>query len=180
VVGSYFGPGLPSAPGTAPTEAGMATLPTAIFDDIVDRHTDRLPTEIQTDAPEQADTWLQDKLAFRARSVQFAEPRVRFMGARVSNVGSSQAARLYYNVGNSRLTLIVFRPPPSLRRAMQPDSDISGWGGQRARVGQRVVTYRTVRGYTVPIIQHDDVAYAFTGDLDREQLLRLVAAARLP
>jgi hypothetical protein len=34
--------------------------------------------------------------------------------------------------------------------------------------------------YTVPVFEHDGVVYAFTGDLDQQRLLKLVASARLP
>jgi hypothetical protein len=53
-------------------------------------------------------------------------------------------------------------------------------GGHRERFGSRVVTYHNVQGYTVPILEHDGIAYAFTGDLDQHRLLQLVASARLP
>lgn len=160
--------------------AGLASFPSEIFSDIVDRHVDQLPTEIETEVPEKATNWFRGKLGFRVRSVEFDQPNVRFVGGRISNVGPHRAAELYYHVGESRLTLVVFRPPASLQSALRDDFDVSAWGGRRERVGKRLVTYRTVRGYTVPVFQHGDVAYAFTGDLDRAQLLRLAAAARLP
>jgi hypothetical protein len=43
-----------------------------------------------------------------------------------------------------------------------------------------MVTYRNINGYTVPMIEHDGVVYAFTGDLDQRRVLQLVASARLP
>jgi hypothetical protein len=32
----------------------------------------------------------------------------------------------------------------------------------------------------VPVLEHDGITYAFTGDLDQRKLLQLVASARLP
>jgi hypothetical protein len=53
-------------------------------------------------------------------------------------------------------------------------------GVRRQRVGSRVLTYQNVQGYTVPIIEEDGIVYAFTGDLDQQQMLRLAASVRLP
>lgn len=154
--------------------------PFGLLGDIVARHTDQLPTDIAAAPPEQITTWFQGKVAFRVRSVEFAEPRVRFVGARVSQIGNQQAAKLYYSVGNSRLTTVVFQPPASLERALADERTLARWGAHRKHFGSRVVTYHSVHGYTVPIFEHDGIAYAFTSDLDQRSLLHLVASARLP
>ena len=158
---------------SAPALAEAA--PVGLLGDVVARHVDQLPAEISADRPEKVTSWFRGKVGFRVRSVEFAEPQVRFVGARVSHVGNRQAANLYYNVGDSRLTSVVFQPPPELHRALIDNPLIA-----RVRIGRRVVTYRNVQGYTVPVIEHDGIAYAFTGDLDQRQLLQLVASARLP
>jgi hypothetical protein len=44
----------------------------------------------------------------------------------------------------------------------------------------REVQYRTLQGYTVPILQDNGIVYAFTGDLDQGNLLHLAATARFP
>jgi hypothetical protein len=55
------------------------------------------------------------------------------------------------------------------------------WHGcERAVIGGRELYYKNVYGYTVPVIQHNNIAYAFTSDLDRSSLLRMVANARVP
>jgi anti-sigma factor RsiW len=154
--------------------------PVEMLGDVVARHTDQLPTEIAAEKPEQVTNWFRGKVGFRVRSVEFAEPQVRFIGARASHIGDRQAAKLYYNVGDSRLTGVVFQPPPSLQRVLHDDQLVARLGAHRERIGKRVLTYRNVQGYTVPILEHDGIAYAFTGDLDQRQLLRLVATARLP
>jgi len=97
------------------------------------------------------------------------EPHVRLVGARVSYVDNSRAAKLVYSIGDSRITLIAFRPK----------EDLSRMGGRHERIGKREVVYQTIRGYTVPIIQHNGIAYAFTGDLDRQKMLKLVASAQI-
>jgi len=112
--------------------------------------------------------------------VEWSEPSVRLLGARVSHIGDRQAIKLYYGVGDSRLTTVVFQPTPSLHQVLSDEHAAQQLGVRRERIGSRVLSYQNVRGYTVPMIEHDGVVYAFTGDLDQRQLLRMVASARLP
>jgi anti-sigma factor (TIGR02949 family) len=168
------------------TQALVTPLATAassqvdIVRDIVDRHKDELPTEIATQVPEQATSWFRDKLKFRVRSVEFSEPRVQLRGARISQVGVEQAAKLYYSVGDSRLTLVVFRASPGLEQVLGSQRELERWGAQRVHLGEHEVAYHTLQGYTVPMLQQNGIVYAFTGDLDQGRLLRLVASARIP
>ncbi|MBN1655821.1 MAG: zf-HC2 domain-containing protein [Deltaproteobacteria bacterium] len=150
-------------------QASLAANYLPVLSDIVNNHEDQLPTEIQTEVPAQAVNWFRGKLGFRVESPEFNQPQVRLVGARVSYVDNSRAAKLVYNVGDSRITLIAFRPK----------NDLTQMGGRRERIGKREVTYQTVRGYTVPIIQHNGIAYAFTGDLDQQTMLHLVASAQI-
>jgi hypothetical protein len=159
--------------------AGMAPA-LDIVRDVVDRHKDELPTEISTQIPEQATSWFRDKVGFRVRSVEFGEPSVHFLGARVSQVGPHQAAKLYYSVGDSRLTIVAFKPDGSLAHALSADGELGRRGAHHVHVGDRDVTYQTLQGYTVPIMEQNGIVYAFTGDLDQKSLLRLVATARIP
>lgn len=151
-------------------EAGIA-LP--VFGDIVERHRDRAPTEIEAREPEQVARWAGDNLGLRIRTVAFVGPQVRLVGARLSHVGSRRAAKLYYRVGDQRLTAVVFEATPELRRGLQQAPSV-----QRQRMGDHEVVYYSVQGYTVPIVEHDGLMYGFTGDLDRQKLLQLVGSAR--
>ncbi|MFI5307019.1 MAG: anti-sigma factor family protein [Polyangiales bacterium] len=146
--------------------------PLGVLGDIVARHVDQLPADIAAERPEQVATWSRGKVGFRVRSIEFAEPQVRLVGARISHIGAQPALKLYYRVGNVDLTTVEFQAPPS------PIS--LSFGAHRERFGSRVVTYHNVHGYTVPIVEQDGIAYAFTGDLDQRRLLQLVASARLP
>jgi anti-sigma factor RsiW len=159
------------------TEAGIAT---DVLGEIVQRHVDQLPTDITADAPDKVSSWLRGKVDFRMSPVEFNEPQVHFLGARVSHVGAHNAAKLYYSVGSSRLTTVVFQPPQSFQHALHDDLLWQRMGAHRERLGSHVVTYHNVHGYTVPVFEHDGVVYAFTGDLDQRRLLKLVASARLP
>jgi anti-sigma factor RsiW len=154
--------------------------PLGVLGDIVARHVDQLPVDISAQNPEQVTSWSRGKVGFRVRSVEFPEAQVHLLGARVSHVGAQQAVKLYYSVGDSPLTTVVFQAPPSLENVLHDDHLMARSGGHRERFGSRVVTYHNVHGYTVPILEHDGIAYAFTGDLDQHRLLQLVASARLP
>jgi hypothetical protein len=154
--------------------------PLDIVREVVDRHKDKLPAEISTPVPEKATSWFRDKVGFRVRTVEFAEPKVHFVGARMSQVGTHQAAKLYYSVGDSQLTLVMFKPSPPLEQLLNSQHDLDLAGVQRVRMSGRDVPYRTLQGYTVPILQDNGIVYAFTGDLDQGNLLHLVATVRIP
>ena len=85
-----------------------------------------------------------------------------------------------FRVGDVRLTSVVFQAQPSLHQVLSDAHAAQRWGARRERIGSRVLTYRNVQGYTVPFIEHDGVVYAFTGDLEQNRLLKLVADAQLP
>jgi hypothetical protein len=157
-----------------------ASNPLDVVREVIDRHKDRLPAEISTPVPEKATSWFRDKVGFRVRSVEFAEPSVHLEGARMSQVGSNQAAKLYYRVGDSQLTVVMFKPSHALEEVLRSDSELQHMGVQRMRLSGREVPYRTLQGYTVPIVQDNGIVYAFTGDLDQKSLLQLVATARFP
>jgi hypothetical protein len=161
-------------------DTAQLVSPLDIVKDVVDRHKDELPAEIATKEPQRATSWFRDKVGFRVRSVEFAEPKVHFAGARMSQVGTQQAAKLYYSVDDSRLTLVMFKAPPPLTDVFSGGRGFERFGGHRVRVGGPDVTYHTLQGYTVPMLQDNGIVYAFAGDLDRGSLLKLVANARIP
>jgi hypothetical protein len=159
--------------------AGMVS-PLDIVRDVIERHKDELPAEISTKEPQRATSWFRDKVGFRVRTVEFTEPKVHFMGARMSQVGAQQAAKLYYDFDESRLTLVMFKAPAPLTEALSNSRGLERFGAHRVRVSGRDVTYHTLQGYTVPMLQDNGIVYAFAGDLDQGSLLHLVATARIP
>lgn len=163
------------APGPSEAVAGMPMQQASIFGDIVQRHQDRDPAEIDTPEPESAERWFSGKLEFRVRPVAFSEPQVRLVGARISHVGNHRAAKLYYDVGDRRLTAVAFEATPEIRGWLERRPDV-----RVVRIGDRVVRYHRVHGYTVPIIEHNGILYGFTGDLDESRMLRLVGSVKLP
>lgn len=143
-----------------------ASIP--VFEDIVRRHEREHPPEVQG-SPSQMASWFQRKLEFVARPVDFG-PRsdVELLGARLSNVRERDAAAFYYQVHGRRVTVIVFEPPPDTFR-----------GADHVRMEGHDLYYRTVHGYTVPMMQMGGLTYAFTGDLDRDSMIRLAASAHV-
>lgn len=139
-----------------------------VFEDVVRRHEREHPPEVQG-SPSQMASWFQRKLEFNARPVDFG-PRsdVELVGARISNVRERDAAAFYYQVHGHRVTVMVFEPPPETFR-----------GADHVRMGGHDVYYRTVHGYTVPMTQMGGLTYAFTGDLDRDSMIRLAASAHV-
>lgn len=153
---------------TGVREAAMVggTLP--LFGDIVQKHANPLPAEIQADQPEQVVPWFRGKVRFQVHPVAFKERGVRFLGARIDHVGNMSAATLYYDINGRRVTAVAFEATPEMYE-----------GAERMKIGGRDAYFSNVRGYPVPVIRHGNVAYAFTGDLDQRNLLRVVAGAQI-
>ena len=116
---------------------------------------------------DQITRYFRGKVGFPVRPAEFAGRNARLVGARLSNVRDRQAAALYYDVGGQRVTVVVTDAPVET-------------AAESVEVGGRRLYYRNVGGYSVPVRQEAGLRYAFTGDMDREQLLRLAASARVP
>ncbi|MBX7196548.1 MAG: zf-HC2 domain-containing protein [Sandaracinaceae bacterium] len=146
-----------------------ASMP--LFEEVVRRHASEHPAEVRGSEGE-VSRWFRGRLGFQARPVHFGGATdAELVGARISNVREQDAAAFYYDVDGHRVTVIVFEPP-----ADAWDDGLRS-GSQRARVGDQDVYYRQVRGYTVPVVERDGLAYAFTGDLDSQSMIQLAATA---
>ena len=135
--------------------------------DVVNVHSQALPSDVQGEAPQEVVRYFQGKTPFPVKPAQFTEPSVKFVGARYINVGAHPAAALYYNHGGRRVTLLVFQSPEIVQNA------------RRTHVGGRELYYHDVGGNVVTIRQHGGVNYAFFGDIDRPVLFELAANARV-
>ena len=142
---------------------------TPVLDDIVRVHSAELPADVPGSDPQKVVQYFRNRVRFPVRPTEFEGRDARLVGARLSNVRDRSAAALYYDVGGRRLTVVVF------------DGDDGNLleGSRSARLLGRDLRYRQVRGYTVPVRNQDGLHYAFTGDMDRQSLLRLAAAARV-
>jgi anti-sigma factor RsiW len=160
---AVFGVGHVVKDGSGALEAGVAP----ILEDVVRAHTRAYPVDV--DAREQVPAYFESKVGFRVAPVDFANPAVRFVGARYSQVGGRQAATMRYDVGGRRVTVVAFRPPAhaaDLGELVQaPDG--------------RVLRAVQVRGHVVPLVEHDGVVYAVVSDLEPEDRLELAAKASL-
>lgn len=165
--------GAPTDDGEA-DDAAVAATAVPLFEDVVRRHSSEHPAEV-AGPPQQVVGWFRGKLEFPVRPVEFETTDARLLGARLSNVRDRDAAAFYYEVRGHRVTVMVFEPPRgTLVRIQQPFV-----GAERVHVHGRELYYRQVRGYTVPVVEHDGLTYAFTGDLDRQSMIQLAASARV-
>ncbi len=138
-----------------------------IFDDVVRAHARDAPAEIESQ--EQIPAYFASRVGFRVKPVDFADPSVRFVGARDSQVGGRQSAMLQYEVHGRRMTVVVFRPPSH-----------GAWLGEpRDTDGGRVVRVVRVHGHVVPVVEHDGLVYAVVSDLDADDRVELAAHASL-
>jgi len=138
-----------------------------MLQDVVNLHSQALPSDVQAEAPQEVVRYFQGKTPFPVQPAHFEEPSVKFAGARYIKVGSQPAAALYYNHGGHRVTLLVFQSPDIMQNA------------HRTHVGGREVYYHNVGSRVVTIRQENGVNYAFFGDLDRPVLFQLAANARV-
>jgi len=156
----------------APHTNSAGALP--ILEDVVRLHSSELPADVKGPAADPVVSYFRGRVEFPVRPAEFTTGNARLMGARLANVRDRRAAALYYNVRGRRVTVVVFSPPARIM------GDIKFQTLAIRRPPQRQdVYYQRVHGYTVPVLQHDGVAYALTGDLGQTELLRLAASARM-
>jgi anti-sigma factor RsiW len=147
-------------------EVQMASAVAPILEDVVLSHMRSVPSEVarRDDVP----AYFQQRVGFQVHPVDFADPSVRFVGARDIQVGGRHAATLQYDVQGRRMTVVAFRRPA------QADSI-----GDEVEAGGRSVRYVRVMGHLVPLVEHDGVVYAVLGDLEPEDRLAMAARASL-
>lgn len=160
-------------------DAAVAATTVPLFEDVVRRHSSEHPAEV-AGPPQQVVGWFRGKLEFPVRPVEFESGDARLLGARLSNVRDRDAAAFYYEVRGHRVTVMVFEPPHGHRphHGALPGRPFAA-GAERVQVRGRELYYRQVRGYTVPVVEHEGLTYAFTGDLDRQSMIQLAASARV-
>jgi len=144
--------------------AGMGTL-----QDVVNLHSQGLPSDVTAEEPQQVVHYFRGKTPFPVRPARFEGQglQAQLVGARYIRVGARPAAALFYNLGGRRVTLVVFRDPNLVHSA------------ERTHVGGRELYYHDLGGRVVTIRRHDDLNYAFFGDLDRPMLFELAARAHV-
>jgi hypothetical protein len=145
----------------------QAGVVTSLFEDVVRTHARPYPSEVAR--REQVPSYFQERVGFAVRPVQFADPGLRFVGARHAEVGGRKAVALRYEADSGRhVTVVAFRPPPQAAQV-----------GERTETGGRTLRYVRVSGHLVPLVEHDGITYAVVGDLDSGDPLRMAARASL-
>ena len=128
-----------------------------------------LPVDVPASTPQAVPSFFRGKVQFPVRPAVFEHRQdVRFVGARYAQLHAQNAVALFYDVGGSRVTVVVYEAP-----------DAPPEGVRRVRLGQREIMYDDVHGYAVPVRSQGHLHYAFTGDLDRRAMLELAASARV-
>lgn len=162
------------AGGTLRTHGSLASMAASgddvrpFLEDVVRLHSSALPADVPADAPQMLPSFFRGRVAFPVRAARFDRGDVRFVGARYANVHAHNAVALYYDVGGSRVTVVVYEAP-----------HVSTQGIRHVRHGKSELLYDELHGYAVPVRSDGSLHYAFTGDVDRSTLIELAAAAHV-
>jgi len=142
--------------------------PDLVTDDAARRFQRRLPLEVTHPAPEQIETWFDDKLDWRVPVPRL--PDAQLAGARMSQVGAHEAAYIAYQAraapdpgaAQRQMGLFVIADPErSVSARPWPDVQVAA-----------------ARGYNVARWRTGDLVYEVVTDLDADTLRRMIAAAR--
>jgi anti-sigma factor RsiW len=132
--------------------------------DVIAKHQRNLPIEI-SGGSEQVKRWYADKVGFPVRPPSLCNT-CALRGGRLAEVANQQAAYLVYDVNGNKVSVFVF-DPTSVPLELP----------QRTTVGNREVYLDQEHGYNVAVFRNDGVGYAIAGDLDRDQMLKMVSSA---
>jgi anti-sigma factor (TIGR02949 family) len=165
--------GLGLWPLVGPRTEPLPALP-PLEEQVVENVVKNPPLELeQTDASEVSE-WFRGKLAFNVQPPALeGSGRSRLVGARLYNVGESDAAYLVYDVDGSVVTLQMFeagrdgRPTvPEEQTVRRLPTDNGGY-----------VT--STRGYTVGVVTRRGVTYSLTSaDMDERAMAELISSVR--
>lgn len=138
-----------------------------MLQDVVNLHSQGLPSDVPADKPQEVARYFRGKTPFPVQPARFEGQGVKLVGARYIKVGARPAAALYYVQGGRRITLLVFQDPRLVDSA------------QRTHVGGRELYYYNVGSRVVTIRRQGGLNYAFFGDLERPMLFQLAANAHV-
>lgn len=139
-----------------------------ILEDVIRMHSRPYPAEVAN--TEQVPAYFENKVGFAVRPVDFADPTVRFLGARSTQVGGRSAATLEYEAaGQRRMTVVAFRRPAFAAEIGEPGEGLNA----------QSVRFVRVNGHVVPLVEHEGVLYAVVGDMAPEDHLAFATRAAL-
>ena len=129
-------------------------------------HRQSLPMDVTGPDAAPVKHFFSNKVPFVVRPPRLDNPRARLVGARLSNLGPSQAAFLVYNVNGQRVSVFI------------TDPDAITATGNEIRSGNRKMYHQGVRGYNVLKFVSGGTGYTVTSDMDQQRLVKLVSHVR--
>ncbi len=138
----------------------------------VDQHLQTLPIERPTPEHSDVENWFVGKVPFNVNALRFQDHRVNLLGGRISRfrppgVNASQpAARLFYQVGGHKMSVLVLNDSEASLRGVRAPS--SSEGIQIHDAGRhRVATFR-----------QNGLTYILTSELSPNEMRTVIESAR--
>ena len=132
--------------------------------DLIAKHQRNLPTEV-SGSSEQVKRWYADKVGFPVKPPSLCNA-CSLRGGRLSEVANQQAAYLVYDVNGNKVSVFIF-----------DSQSVPMHLSQKATVGNREVYLDQEHGYNVAVFRDHGLGYAIAGDVDRDQMLKMVSSA---
>lgn len=152
---------------TAYEEPSSADHQHQVVDLVAKQHARSLPLEVSGPDANNVASWFRGKVDFAVQPPLFNSEQIKLVGGRLSNVGTKQAAYLFYEHNGRPLTVVVFDG--------QANTPIDGMQHQ---AGNRAVYVGQSRGYNVAMWNQGGVSYAVSSELDENDMIQLVSSAR--
>jgi anti-sigma factor RsiW len=135
-----------------------------IATDLIGKHQRTMPVEVSGPS-DQVKRWYADKVGFPVRPPSLCQT-CSLRGGRLAEVANQPAAYLVYDVNGNKVSVFIF---DSQSVPMQLS--------QKATVGNREVYLDQEHGYNVAVFRDHGLGYAIAGDVDRDQMLKMVSSA---
>lgn len=156
------------ASGAATADASELLTPVespSVVGESIRWHSRPLPVEVAGPDSHAVSSWFRGKVDFPVAPPEFSR-RAHLLGGRLSNVEDNEAALLVYDVGGTKLSVMMF------------DRNGAPIPSAHALDGQQVPLFVDERsGTNVAVHEQDGVTYTFTSDMPDEELVDLVNVA---
>lgn len=137
-----------------------------VVDFVAKQHARSLPLEVSSPDAKNVASWFRGKVDFAVQPPAFNSEQVKLVGGRLSNVGTQQAAYLFYEHDGRPLTVVVYDG--------QANTPVGSFPHQ---AGDRAVYVGQSRGYNVAMWNQGGVSYAVSSELDQNDMIQLVSSA---
>jgi mycothiol system anti-sigma-R factor len=139
--------------------------------DVIAKHQRNLPIEV-SGGSEQVKRWYADKVGFPVKPPSLCKS-CALRGGRLAEVANQQAAYLVYEVNGNKISVFIF-DPASVPLQLPQRATVPATGGDRE------VYLDQEHGYNVAVFRDHGVGYAIAGDVDRDQMLKMVSSTVSP